>query len=353
MRLTTLTITNFRSFHDFKLDTSAPFTFITGRNGTGKTSLLEAVYYLMTGRSFRKAHRKELVAKGQELFFLEGELKNDGMEYAVKSSYRPQPEENRISLGGTKLKSYRQLIELFPVIPFLPEDHRILSESPVLRRSFFDRLMAYSDIRYYDLILRYQEVLKNRNGLLKARSQVNLEFWDEKLSQLGEKIIQERHVYVAGFNAMLEERALLPEGITGFKVYYRNELSKESMLKKLHEHREREMLLGFTSLGPHRDDFDFRYALGTVKRYASAGQLKTLAFFLKMLQASFMAEKRKIKPILLMDDIFAELDSVNRKNVLTALRQTGFQTIFTAVDMGDLLPFFEDLPHRIISLDQG
>ena len=353
MRLKTLALTNFRLFHDFRLDTSSAFTFITGHNGCGKTSLLEAIYYLMSGRSFRKAHRKELVRKGEELFFLEGELEEGAVDYGVKSSYRAQPEENRISLGGMRLKSYRELIELFPVIPFLPEDHRILSESPVLRRNFFDRLMAYSDIRYYDLLLQYQEVLKNRNGLLKSKSQVNLEFWDEKLSLLSEKIIQERHAYVREFNSMLEGKAILPQGITAFKVSYRNEMTRESMLKKLQEQRGREMMLGFTLFGPHRDDFDFRYALGAVKRYASAGQLKTLAFFLKMLQASFMAGKRRSKPILLMDDIFAELDPLNRKNVLTALRQTGFQTIFTAVDMGDLLPFFEDLPHEIISLGQG
>lgn len=338
MTLDFLMLQSFRSYADINLELGSGFNFITGANGTGKTSLLEAASVILSGYSFRKTSDRYLASQKSPSYYLGGRISHQQGSSRIEISYHRQ-KGRRILIDKKKVASFKELMMLFPFLSFEPEDKDMITGEPELRRRFFDRMISYLEPSYYDELIRYQKLLKQRNQLLKEKAFQNMDFWETELSLSAQKIAGRRGVYLDIFNQALK-KAKLPIGAEGvFFLYKKN--YQEDLSLTLKKDRPVDTRLGFTKAGPHRDDFLLQFPLGVVKHFASQGQIKTLSFYIKLIGAQIFAQRLKKKPILLIDDIFAELDSSNRKKILLGLEELETQVLITAVNKDSLTPLFQ------------
>lgn len=330
MTLDLILLKNFRLYENAELALGPGFNLIRGANGTGKTSLLEGVSALFSGYSFRKTHDRHLTRKDCSGYYLAGRIRRKNEVCRMEVFY--QREKGReILLDHKKADSFKDLMIRFPYISFEPEDRELITGEPELRRRFFDRMISYLEPLYYEELIRYQRLLKQRNRLLREKSLENIDFWEQELAVSAHQIAGRREAYVALFNGALRE-ASLPEGTEGIFFEYKKSAGDEPLDLTLKKNRPQDFKMGFTSRGPHRDDFLIRFSLGVLKHFASQGQMKTLSFYLKLICARLFDSKLSEKPVLLVDDIFAELDLQNRMKILSGLEELQAQTLMTSVE---------------------
>jgi DNA replication and repair protein RecF len=321
---------NFRIYPRIEVELHPHFNYFIGNNGSGKTSFLEGISVLFSGRSFKGTTDLHLVRQGAEEYYLAGRIRNPEGSFRIETSFQKKKRKKSLMLDKKKVQSFKELLTRIPFVSFSGDDIRIITEGPVYRRQFFDRMIAYIEPSYYDDLIKYHRILKHRNELLKKRDSSQISFWDSEMALYASRIFNKRNFFVKAFNRALEQFVNLPESLENLYFEYKREYSGEEAEEKLRENREKDLRMGFSTWGPHRDEFPLKFGLGIVKHYASQGQIKALSFYLKLFQARFIYEKTRRKPALLIDDIFAELDRGNREKILNEIQNTGFQTLITS-----------------------
>lgn len=341
--LLSLSVRNIRSYDLASYDIDPSITLILGKNGSGKTTLLEAIYVLLRGSSFR-GRDKDMLAHAAEDCEIKLVLTGDQIRRVRLSVAAETTVKKAFSVDDRdtmRLPAKHRL----PVVLFEPDELRLLSTSPQRRRQFIDDILSRLYPEYATILSRYNRTLLQRNELLKQRHLMSTESWDShlfvwdvKFAELAEQIVEKRLAFIATSNerlsAIYSEMADSKHEI--FVVYSQPvELRsyKQFIMKKLSTLRYTDADRGFTSTGPHRDDIDITLDGYAATETASRGEMRTIMLAYKLLEVILQQELSGMKPIILMDDVFSELDVTREQHLMKSLK--GYQTIITATDLRD------------------
>lgn len=332
-----LRVQHVRTHTDYILEIAPDVTVITGANGSGKTSLLEALYIAMQGSSF-KGSDKDVLRRGDEWYRIDV-ASSDTPERIVK--YEPNRDTGRkqFTVEGKKFYRLPQQYRL-PVVLFEPDDLRLLHGSPERRRRFIDILITQVDPTYGTTLRRYERVLKQRNILLKNHaSQDDFFAWDVSLSEYGAKILEKRQQFVAQLDEKLNDtyKAIADcDDVVRVKYSHRYDGSvQQKLLSELHQAHARDLVLGYTTCGPHRHDILFEFNGSSALAVASRGEVRSIVLALKFLEIDIIEHTIGKRPVVLLDDVFSELDEKRQKHLTTLTKS--HQIIITSATSGSLI----------------
>ena len=333
-----LELSNFRNFKSKKFSFSSNTTVIIGPNASGKTNILEALYLLSTGKSFRARREEEMINYRAEVARITGGLaeKKEKLEIVltrgqinIGTTREERVPKKRLLINGIGKRLFN-FAGNFKVVLFGPWDLDIVIESPSVRRYFLDMVLSQVDKEYRRAILSYEKGLRRRNKILyrireEGISRGNLLFWDKLLIKNGDYISEKRGEFIDFVNNT--------KGMNNeiFRIEYDKSAISES---RLEQYKKEEIAAATTLVGPHRDDFCIklkkRMFFRELARFGSRGEQRMSVLWLKLAELKFIEEQTKEKPTLLLDDIFSELDHEHRDVVMKTIG--GQQTIITTAD---------------------
>ncbi|MEP6547918.1 MAG: DNA replication/repair protein RecF [Gammaproteobacteria bacterium] len=330
MSLCRLQVTDFRCLQSATLDLDPRFTLISGANASGKTSLLEAIYVLGRGRSFRTRRLEHLIRRDQECFVVFGEV--EAFDRRVSLGVEGSLAGIRAHLGGDRAKSLAELAPMLPVQIIDPEIHRLIEEGPSRRRRFLDWGVFHVEPRFVDDWQRFQQALKQRNAALKARQlRPAIAAWDFDLIRYGEAVSAARARYVESLAdaAVSTTRRLLGMEL---QIGYRQGWTRGTSLSEaLAQSWGVDFESGATQVGPHRAELTIRLNELGVKDRISRGQQKLLAAALLMAQVKLFPQDSPVRPSLLLDDPAAELDDQRLTGLIDEVSSQSVQLIVTTL----------------------
>jgi DNA replication and repair protein RecF len=319
-KVTSLRVQNIRTHADYLLATSPDVSVVTGPNGSGKTSLIEALYVALQGSSF-KGGDGDILRRGAPWYRIDVTFDDESVRTVKFDPSRTSGRKQFQVDGKTQYRLGAQ--HKYPVVLFEPDDLRLLNGSPTRRRQFIDRFISQLDPAYAVAIRRYDRALKQRNTLLKRpmASDDDLFAWNVSLSDYGAVIIQKRIECIDRLNNRLNQTydsiAHTNDVVTMRYSHHYPGVIQQKLLADLHSHVDKDRILGFTSVGPHRHDvlFDFNHA--PALSVASRGEVRSVVLALKFLEVDTIQDITGKTPIILLDDVFSELDE-QRQNFLIA-----------------------------------
>jgi DNA replication and repair protein RecF len=329
MTLQRVQVSDFRCLQSAELEFDPKFTLISGPNASGKTSVLESIYVLGRGRSFRTRRLDNLIRLGANRFVIYGET---GGERRVGLGIEGSALGMRAKMGGDRVASLAELAAVLPVQIIDPEVHRLIEEGPSRRRRFLDWGVFHVEHSFVEKWQQYQQVLKQRNAALKARQPAAaVSAWDIDLVRLGVSIHEARALYVdqlAPVASDIAERLLGLELSMSYRSGWSRDLSLHEALKASWTHDQD---AGVTQVGPQRAEITFRLDGAPVKDRISRGQQKLLASSLLMAQLSLFPNDAQIRPTLLLDDPAAELDSERLLGLIREVTMQSVQLVVTSL----------------------
>ncbi len=331
--ITKLSLQNIRSHQTFTTDVSKKVTVITGQNGSGKTSIIEAIYIALQGSSF-KGVDSDILRTDSPWWRIDIELDN---ETKRTITFNPEKIQSKKQFTVDNKITYRlPQKQKYPIVLFEPEDLRLLNGSPVRRRQFIDRFIGQLNPQYSSILHKYERALKQRNNLLKNNTINNDELfvWDVTLSEYGAYIIEQRIAFIEQINSKLNSAY---DSIAGVKdivsIHYSHTFIgdiKQKLLNELHVNNQRDKILGSTSVGPHRHDVIFKFNNSPALSSASRGEVRTIVLALKFLEVDIIESITGNPPLILLDDVFSELDTTRQKALSDTIR--AHQIIITSTD---------------------
>lgn len=349
MALIRLAVRNLRVVEAADLRLSPNFNLILGPNAAGKTSLLEAVYFLSSGRSFRSARSQDLVRRGCEEAVVQGELV-DGSGGAIKLGIGRSARGIRAKLRGERAQAIAELAELLPVVAVYPEGQDLVSGPPGLRRSLVDWGLFHGDPGFREVRRRYMRALRQRNALLRTQgSDQALGAWDEEMGKTGAIIDEKRGEYVASLGRELEGFGRGVEAVLRYRPGWSGGRSYRECLERS---RGRDRVAGFTQTGPHRADVLVEIEGAPAGRVASRGQQKVLVATIRMGQVALLARATGKRSVVLVDDLPSELDARRRVELMETMRALGAQLLVTAIERGGV-PALEWDDQRMFHVEHG
>ena len=343
MRVKRLALTNFRSYKELELEFAAgPTTFI-GNNGSGKTNIAESLIYLTYLSSHRVSTNQPLLSLGCEQAIIRAEIERDNRSLQVDLEINAS-KANRARLNGNPVKSQREILGALQIVYFSPEDLDLVRGEPTDRRNFLDKLLITQSPRLAGVISDYDRVVRQRNTLLKTRApQSALEPWTEQLIKFGAELSAERVKLVDDLNPYVAEHYRNLNEVKPASISYKSatdglttntEENIQTLTARQIEVARQESERGASLIGPHRDDLHLQLGDFPAKGYASHGESWSMAISLRI--GSFnLLKSEGAEPILILDDIFAELDTARRAQ-LTSVTKMAEQTIITAAVETDL-----------------
>lgn len=345
MSVNSISVHNVRSHELYSTDIHSETTLIIGHNGTGKTTLIEAIYFLHRGTSFRGRDR-DLILHGKTSAELKIKLDSDETRRVLLSL----TSEGRVTKSfviGDKKSARLAPIQKLPLVLFEPDELRLLTSSPQRRRDFIDGIIARLSPTYQMVLNRFARTLLQRNELLKQFGSIehtawesHLFAWDVKLAELSASIIKARRNFILHSNEHLSRlySQLAKEAHT-VTAHYQGQLDvtdkqlQQALLHLLESCRQQDGIRGFTSVGPHRDDIILQLDHHPASDAASRGEMRSIMLAFKLLEVELQEHHSGQKPLILLDDVFSELDSGREQALLKSLRP--YQTIITATDLRD------------------
>lgn len=342
MVIKSLQLQNFRSYKDQTFKFPIGTTLVIGPNTSGKTNLLEAIFLLATGKSFRAQVEEEMISYGKELARTKAEIKGeeeiDELEILLTTGRigKRKMTKKQYLLNGVKRRMVDFIGQLNCVL-FGPEDLEIVVDSPAIRRDYLDSVLEQVGRDYRRASLSYKKGLRQRNKLLErirdeGRAKSSLFLWDKLLLENGEIISQQREEFINFINQQ-------PDYFGDLVINYEKSIISP---QRLAQYQDKEIAAGMTLIGPHRDDFTLNLVSEGEERnlhiFGSRGEQRTAVFSLKLAELEFVAEKIGQRPVLLLDDIFSELDHERRQRLVEVIPKQ--QTIITTTDIHLIEPAY-------------
>lgn len=333
MVLQELQLTNFRNYTKTLIQFNSGINILFGKNGQGKTNLLESIYYLALTKSFRTGNDRTLVRTNAEFFRIQGEFRTiQGRLWQSAIAYSPA-QGKRLVVNGEKIQKFSEYIGSLPVVILAPSDLEITQAGPARRRKFLDIMLSQSARLYLHHLVEYRRALKQRNLLLQAGNPDDrlLDSWDEALIGNGVVLMEKRLQAVRALDEMVKLHYRELSGTDDrVKMIYRSsvELNKEPSPEQifreaLRRNRTKDAVLGVTTVGPHRDDLLFLINGKPLRSVGSQGEHKTFVIALKMAELEYLRKMHAETPVLLFDDIFGELDEGRISNMIGSLASLG------------------------------
>ncbi len=347
MHVESLRLSQFRSYQALEVDFDPQLNLLIGSNAQGKTNILEALYCLSTSRSLRSATDEEMIRFDQEEGAVEGKIRREDGPETLRLEFRRR-KPKALFVNGKKEKKLSSLLGRLPAVVFSPDDLFLIKGSPLLRRKYLDVTILQMDLGYLTHLQAYERALKQRNSLLKQKGpglESQLLVWDLPLAQHGASLMIRRREVTQRLGDFA--RAALRDltgGAEQFEVRYEPQIISDEkagdlpaqILDALKKSRREEMARSATITGPHRDDLGLWVNGKPLRKYGSQGQQRTGALALKLAQLSILAEGCRKEPLILFDDVMAELDEKRRAFFLNRLQQGG-QAFLTGTSRNDFL----------------
>jgi len=340
MYIQKLYLRHFRNYSEVDVSFSQDVNLIRGNNAQGKTNLLEALYLLGTGRSFRTPHLKEMIQNDASFFFIEAEFLKDGIAQHIRLSF--DGEIKKLDYNNTSYAHFSNLLGLLPIVLLAPEDVLLITGAPAERRRFLDIHLAQSDPLYVYHLTRYHKAVKHRNFLLRKKTTASIETWESLMVISAAYLRQKRQETVTS----------LTEGLTAGML----ELSNQSDLLEIKytssytenylKHRAKELILGTTLIGPHRDDLEILINGQEARSFASQGQLRSAVAAMRLAQWHHLKDRHQAPPLFCIDDFGVHLDVARREALLEKI--AGFGQVFLTSPA-----FFENPHHHVIDIEKG
>jgi DNA replication and repair protein RecF len=350
-KIARLTLSGMRNLESLDLSPDLHTTLITGRNGAGKTAILEAIHILASGRSFRESRLQRCQQWQAQQLTLFAQVNNrHGNQHL---GWQRQQNTTSTRLNGDHGQSQAALALHLPVQVFSPESQDMLTQGPNERRRFIDWGTFYQHPEFLSAWRAYNHALKQRNHALRQqRPEREITVWHAPLWQAAQQIDQARHDYVEHLNTQAQQLAPhITDSLVDLSLSYSVGWNAEvSLLERWQQQIEQDRQLGYTQSGPHRADLKIKTQGRDALSVLSRGQQKLLALTLLLTQTQLLSASIQETPILLLDDLPAELDAAHRERVLTFLPSLSAQLFLTSTDSSSL-PFSERVTHWM--LDQG
>ncbi len=333
MILKKLQLRNFRNYEIAAFDFCPHINLILGQNAQGKTSALEAVYLLAIGRSFRAARLGDLIKREKEGFYVETTFLARDVEQKIALAF--DGNERRILHNSTYYPSLSSLIGLMPVVVMTPDDD-LIKGPPQSRRKFIDMQIAQFDPLYLHHLTRYFRAMRQRNYLLRQSRLQTIDLWEREMAHAAEYLVSKRLQFIedlTGASAPLHEQLSDSEGqlTLNYRGYSEEDDLSAFFLKRFEANRQKEIKLGSTLSGPHRDDLDILIDGHEAKHFASEGQKRTCVAALRLASWQMLKERSGKTPLMLIDDFGLSLDKIRRRQFLEAVDNLG-QVFITSVD---------------------
>ncbi len=334
MYLQKLTLFNFKNFESKSFDFQDKINCFVGDNGVGKTNVLDAIYYLSFGKSYFNPVAGQNIRHQQDFFMVEGNYKiNDRNETVICSLKRGQ--KKVIKRNDKEYERFSDHIGFLPLVIISPADRDLIIEGSDTRRKFIDSVISQSDKVYLKALINYNKVLVQRNALLKyfaanrTFDALNLKVYDTQLEEYGKVIYQKRKAFLEIFTPIfIAQYKVIANAREHVSLKYKTQLDEGSLTDLLTQNLEKDRVMQYTSVGIHKDDLQFEIDGYSVKKFGSQGQQKSYLIALKLAQFDFIKKQSKLKPILLLDDIFDKLDDLRVAQIIDLVNQDEFGQLF-------------------------
>lgn len=366
MFLSKISVVNFKNFESAELSFSPKTNCFTGLNGAGKTNLLDAVYYLSFCKSYFNYNDNAAIKHETDFFMIKGIFdrldRNEEITCSLKKSKKKLFKRNN--------KDYKKLSEhigLLPLVIISPDDSNLITNGSEERRKFLDLVISQFDKDYLNILIGYNRTLLQRNKLLKNYviskkiDKDTLQIYNEQLSKYGARIFNRRKNFITNLTPVFQKYYdFISGGNEKVSISYRSQIEDVDMLQRLTETYEKDLVLSYTSVGIHRDDLIFKIGDFPLSKTASQGQQKSFLISLKFAEFSFIHKISKLKPILLLDDIFDKFDKIRVQKIIELTNSDEFGQIFITdtdkirlskilTDSGTEYKFFEIVDGKLIS----
>lgn len=374
MKISTLTLENYRSYESFTLDLSHEknCTVIIGDNGLGKTNLLESIYLLSIGKSFRVSGKDALINWEKDYLRCKCSLSEENLETELEFFYSKTPRrQQQLKKNKVKTSAINYVGNLLTVL-FQPEDLNILYLSPQLRRKYLDSVLSQTDKYYLLSLSNYKKIIKQRNSIIKKMKEAffegknidsfksSLEVWDLKLAEHGSHLIAKRIEFIRQINKSLSEvYQSISQANEKLEISYHSKFVKQNpdllqipdlaelevaisalYPQLLHDQLQKDIYQGLSTLGPHRDDFEVKINGQLIGDSASRGEYRSILLALKMSEVDYIYNKTSKMPVLLLDDVFSELDPSRQNQLLKLVKSC--QSIITTTDLSNIDDLLKD-----------
>ncbi len=334
MYIKNLSLKNFRNYDTLDISFSPGKNIIYGDNGQGKTNIIEALYFLQSGRSYRSAREREAIKFGEDFARIEADFVRDGRD---NNAVFFISDKKSVKLNGIVIDRLSELIGNINIVIFTPDHLNLIKEGPSVRRNFLDSFISQLKSSYFRNLMSYYKVLKQRNNILKSKNPSMLStisVWDEKLSELAIPICKMRSEAVEKLNLHIN-RLEFPGDNEEISFSYSPSIkgdftSFENYLSQLKSNINRDMEYQMTMTGPHRDDFDIFMNGKDIKKFGSQGQMRSCVLKLKLSECEIIKEKTGEMPPILLDDILSELDEKRRSCFIESIKDR--QVIISCTD---------------------
>ncbi len=333
MYLKKLNILNFKSIVSADSIFSEGINCFVGDNGAGKTNILEAIHYISLSKSFVGTTDRQNITHNEEFFMLEGEyLHHNGVENRYNCSYS---KKNGKSIKKND-KSYQKISEhigAIPVVTITPKDNMLIEESGEARRKYIDTYISQYNPEYLNALIKYNGVITQRNQLLREgdRKEINdmIDIYNYQAIPYAEKIYQTRRNVIKELLPVVSNYySIISDGVEDVDIEYSSQLHTSSLLELFEERVDKDIALGYTTVGIGKDDIKLNLKGHPIKRFGSQGQQKSLLIALKLAQYDILSQKRGFKPLLLLDDLFDRLDASRVERLIDIVQEKNFGQIF-------------------------
>ncbi|MCI6349889.1 MAG: DNA replication and repair protein RecF [Tenericutes bacterium] len=344
MHIRKIELTNFRNYDKFKIDNLEDINVIIGANGIGKTSIIESIYVASTARSFKNNDENVMIKSNSDYFkikvLVDDEIRTKQLEYLLTNNGKKTKINSRLK---KKISDY---IFQYKVVLFSPDELKIIKESPTVRRNYLNVNLSQINKTYIKLLNTYNVLIKNKNEYLK-KLYINgnlderyLDILDLKIAEIGSQICLIRKEYIDKINKKIKRIFKKFKKDDEVYVDYQSQFlnkSNDEILMNLKKNRIYEETIGFTKTGIHRDDFVFLHNGKNAKEYSSQGLQKLILLSFKMAELEVLIDDYYEEPILLLDDLFSELDIINQNSIINNLN-TKIQVFVTTTDINNVKP---------------
>ena len=336
MRIKKLLLKNFRNYGEEVFGFDEGLNVLYGKNAQGKTNCAEAVFYLCTGASPRAKKDKQLIKSGEESAYIRAEAEGRYGSVTIEANIYENKREVRVN--GVKISKNADLLGNINSVFFSPGELRLIQDGPEERRRFLNVSNSQMSRSYYTALIRYNKILEQRNALLKNRDieliYETLPVWDAQLAHYAAELVDKRKEYLEMLAPLAQEKhAYLADNaealeISAEKCYGKNAMEMErALFAEFSSNYERDIRLGFTASGPHRDDIKVLIDGVEARVYGSQGQTRTAALAVKLAEVEIFRQISGEYPVLILDDVMSELDLSRRKKLIGKI--DGIQTILT------------------------
>jgi DNA replication and repair protein RecF len=362
MHLDHLSLVNFRNYDQTELSFSSKINFFAGNNGTGKTNLLDAIYYLSLTKSYFNNIDSQNIRHDEDFFVIQGDYIRQDVREKIYCGVRKGTRKS-FRRNGREYSRFSEHVGLLPVVMVSPADSSLITEGSEERRKFMDAVISQYDVTYLDKLIRYNRALVQRNVLLKdfARKVTfksdSLDIWDEQLASLGSYIYSVRSDFIRELIPVFQKYyTIISEKNEQVQLRYQSQLENSDLKSLLKNALDKDRLLQYTTAGTHKDDLILLLGDHSIRTTGSQGQQKTYLVALKLAKFDYIRRINGFSPIMLLDDIFDKFDARRVKKIIELVAHDSFGQIFITDTSRDRIKLvLEDMKtdYKVFTVERG